>query len=146
MHSASPLKSIFIFYCSAALASAPQLLANGGAFNASAVHRTGNLVPMEKRLISLESETVFVDIDGDDASIEVSYLLANHGPDDSVTFGFPVDVATPETFNTPNGYDWVMSNSIRDFKVSDDDRPIPVEKMPDKPLIESDRPPESIRQ
>jgi hypothetical protein len=96
---------------------------------------------MEKRLISLESESLLVVIDGDDATVDVTYLLANHGPDDTVTFGFPIDVATPETLHTPNGYDWVMQNSIREFKVMDDDRPVPVEKAIDKPLAAKERPP-----
>lgn len=141
MNQASPLRWASVLSWAIAVCFTPQLLANGGAFNASAVHRSGNLVPMEKRLISLESESLFIGIDGDDAIVEATYLLANNGPDDSVTFGFPVDVATPETLATPNGYDWVMSNSLRDFKVLDDDRPVRVEKVIDKPLNKSDRPP-----
>jgi hypothetical protein len=141
MNPAFPLRCTLIFCCSIASGLTPQLLANGGAFNTSAVHRSGNLVPMEKRLTTLESENLFVQVDGDDAIVEVTYLLANNGPDDSVTFGFPIDVATPETLTTPNGYDWVMSNSFRDFKVFDDDRPVPVDKVIDKPLDGSDRPP-----
>ena len=34
------------------------LFANGGAFDTSVVERTGNLVPTEKPLISLEEETL----------------------------------------------------------------------------------------
>jgi hypothetical protein len=113
---------------------------NGGLFNASAVYRTGNLVPMEKRLISLETERLNIRIEKDDAMVEVTYVLVNHGPSDSVTFGFPVDVATPETLNTPNGYDYVFSNSLRDFAVTDGTEEIKVEKVIDKPLAATDQP------
>jgi len=113
---------------------------NGGSFNASAVYRTGNLVPMEKRLISLEKERLNIRIEEDDAMVEVTYTLVNTGPSDSVTFGFPIDVATPETFNAPNGYDYVFSNSLRDFAVTDGIKKLKVEKEIDKPLAKTDEP------
>ena len=113
---------------------------NGGSFNASAVYRTGNLVPMEKRLISLETERLNIRIEKDDAMVDVTYTLINRGPTDSVTFGFPVDVATPETLYTPNGYDYVFSNSLRDFAVTDGIGKLKVEKVVDKPLAAPDQP------
>lgn len=107
---------------------------NGGSFNASAVYRAGNLVPMEKRLISLETESLNIRIERDEAMVEVTYGLVNHGPGDSVTFGFPVDLAKPETLNTPNGYDYVLGTSLRDFVVVDGTEKVNVEKVIDKPL------------
>ena len=129
----------FSLICAFVLAAAPQALANGGAFYTSVVQRTGNLVPMEKRLISLESEELSIRLKGEDAHVNVVYILENRGAEDTVTFGFPVDVATPETASTPNGYEWVMSNSIREFKVEDDGRRVEVERVIDKPMGGSDR-------
>ncbi len=114
--------------------------ANGGAFYASVVERTGNLVPMEKPLISLEEETLNIAIDRDDVRVNVTYLLANHGPADSVTFGFPVDLATPETLNTPNGYEYVLDNSLREFRAEDGGEPVPVQKVITKPVSTAERP------
>jgi len=116
------------------------VFANGGAFYSSVVERTGNLVPMEKPLISLEEETFNAYIDGDDVGVYVTYLLANHGPADSVTFGFPVDLATPETLYTPNGYDYVLGSSLKEFRVEDGGHPVPVEKVIINPLSATERP------
>lgn len=114
--------------------------ANGGAFYTSVVERTGNLVPMEKPLISLEEETLNVTIDRDDITVHVTYLLANHGPADSVAFGFPVDLATPETLNTPNGYDYVLTKSLSEFRVEDGGQPVPIQKVIMKPVSTAERP------
>ena len=119
----------FAFFLEAPLS----LLANGGTFYTSVVERTGNLVPTEKPLISLETETLNAYIDRDNVGVYVTYLLANHGPADSVTFGFPVDLATPETLNTPNGYDFVLDNSLSEFRVEDGGHPVPIEKTITKP-------------
>ncbi len=116
------------------------LLANGGAFYTSVIERTGNLVPMEKPLISLEEETLNASIDGDDVAVYVTYLLANHGPADSVTFGFPVDLATPDTINAPNGYDYVLGRSLSEFRVEDGGHPVPIEKTITKPVGARERP------
>ncbi|MBA2436616.1 MAG: hypothetical protein M3480_10445 [Verrucomicrobiota bacterium] len=51
--------------------------ANGGVFETSAIERSGNLVPMLKRLITLEKETLKVDLDGDRAGVYVTYLFKN---------------------------------------------------------------------
>lgn len=114
--------------------------ANGGVFETSAIERSGNLVPMQKRLITLEKETLNVYLDGDRAGVYVTYFLKNNGPDDSVTFGFPIDVATEETLHTPNGYDYVLGNSIEKFEVKDGGKPVPVEKTIDEPLSDAQRP------
>ena len=116
------------------------LFANGGAFYTSVIERTGNLVPMEKPLISLEKETFDAYIARDDVGVYVTYLLANHGPADSVTFGFPVDLATPETLNIPNGYDYVRENSLSEFRVEDGGRLVPIEKTITKPVSAAERP------
>jgi hypothetical protein len=116
------------------------VLANGGVFYSSIVERTGNLVPMEKPLISLEQETFNAYIDGDDVGVYVTYLLANHGPADSVTFGFPVDLATPETLSTPNGYDYVLDSSLTEFRVEDGGHPVAVAKTIRKPVSSPERP------
>ncbi|MGB8341767.1 MAG: hypothetical protein WCE51_09255 [Chthoniobacterales bacterium] len=116
------------------------LLGNGGAFYTSVIERTGNLVPMEKPLITLEKETLNAYIDRNDVGVCVTYLLANHGAADSVTFGFPVDFATPETLNTPNGYDYVLDNSLSAFRVEDGGRPVPIEKTFTKPVSAAERP------
>lgn len=130
-----------IFLVAVLLPCVPSLArANGGAFETSAIERSGNLVPMQKRLITLETETLNVYLDGDRAGVYVTYLLMNNGPDDSVTFGFPIDVATEQTLNTPNGYDYVLSNSIEKFEVEDGGKPVPVEKTIDEPLPDAQRP------
>lgn len=116
------------------------LLANGGAFYSSVIERTGNLVPMSKPLISLDDETLNVSINRDDVRVSVTYLLTNHGPADSVTFGFPVDLATPETLNTPNGYDYVLEGSLNEFRVEDGGKPVPVERTITKPVGAKERP------
>ncbi len=127
-----------IFLVTFLLSCVPSLArANGGTFETSAIGRSGNLVPMQKRLITLEKETLNVYLDGDQAGVHVTYLLKNNGPDDSVTFGFPIDVATEETLHTPNGYDYVLSNSIEKFEVKDGGKPVPVEKTIDEPLSDA---------
>jgi hypothetical protein len=116
------------------------VLANGGAFYSSIVERTGNLVPMEKPLISLEEETFSAYIDGDDVGVYVTYLFANHGPADSVTFGFPVDLATPKTISTPNGYDFVLGSSLTNFPLEDGGHSVIVAKTVSKPVSGPERP------
>lgn len=129
------LLSIVLF-----LQSPLSLFANGGAFYSSVIERTGNLVPMEKPLISLEKETLNAYIDRDDVGVYVTYLLANHGPADSVTFGFPVDLATPETLYTPNGHDYVLGSSLSEFNVQEGGHPVPIEKTITKPIGAKERP------
>lgn len=126
----------FAFFLEAPLS----LLANGGAFYTSVIERTGNLAPMEKPLISLETETFNASIDRDNTWVYVTYLLANHGPADSVTFGFPVDLAAPDTVYVPNGYDYVLDNSLSDFRVEDGGHPVPIEKTITKPVSAAERP------
>lgn len=116
------------------------LYANGGAFYTSVVERTGNLAPMEKPLISLEEETLNIRIDRDDAAVSVTYLFANHGPADSVTFGFPVDLATRETLDTPNGYDYVLDSSLSEFHAENGGQPVPIQKVIVKPVSTAERP------
>ena len=117
------------------------LFGNGGVFSLSAVQRTGNLVPIKKEFITLEKEDLKIRIEEDDAFVDVSYELHNAGDSDLVTFGFPVDVAAPENLPTPNGYEWVLSQSLHDFRVMDGAEPKPVERVIDKPLSVADRPP-----
>jgi hypothetical protein len=118
-----------------------QLFGNGGVFSLSAVHRTGNLEPLQKEAISLVKETINIRVEEDDALVHVSYELHNRGGSDAVTFGFPVDVAVPETIPTPNGYEWVLSQSLRDFRVVDGTESVAVDRIIDKPLSAADWPP-----
>lgn len=117
------------------------LFGNGGVFSLSAVHRTGNLEPLRKESISLEKEALNIRVEEDDVLVEVSYELRNRGGNETVTFGFPVDVATPESIPTPNGYEHVLSQSFRDFRVFDGAEAVPVDRVIDKPLGASDWPP-----
>ena len=57
----------------------------------------------------------------------------------TVMFGFPVDIAT--SLSTPNGFDYVLSNSLRQFQIKDGDHTIAVQKTIDQPLYENERPP-----
>jgi len=117
-----------------------KLFANGGTFSTSAVQRTGDLVPLKKEAITLQREELSIRIEEDDAFVRVSYELLNHGPADTVTFGFPVDLVTEETLLAPNGYDYVLSKSLRDFHVRDNNQPVPVERVITKPLARGARP------
>jgi len=49
-------------------------------------------------------------------------------------------LATPETLNTPNGYDYVLGNSLRDFRAEDGGHPVAVEKVLTKPVSAAERP------
>ena len=114
---------------------------NGGVFESSLVHQTGALVPMQKQSISLEEERLYVRMEEDDASVSVDYELLNRGSSDSVTFGFPVDVVAPDSVSLPNGYDYVLGNSFRDFEVKDGIDRVAITEVVDKPLPVRDRPP-----
>jgi hypothetical protein len=95
---------------------------------------------MQKRSISLEKEDLYIRIEEDDATVDVAYELFNHGSNDSVTFGFPVDIATVETASTPNGYDYVLGNSFRDFEIKDGMNRVAIAEVIDKPLSAKDLP------
>ena len=131
----------YVFIALAAFAIMPvPLFANGGTFNTSAVQRTGDLIPVQKEAISLQREELKIRIEEDDAFVEVSYELLNHGPADTVMFGFPVDLATEETLHAINGYEYVLSQSFQGFRVRDNQKAVPVERVLNKPIENSDRP------
>lgn len=66
--------------------------ANGGTFDTSTVMATGNLEPVQKNKIVLESEVLDVRIDGEFSNVTVTYQLRNRGNSDEVTYAFPVDM------------------------------------------------------
>jgi len=72
------------------------LFANGGPIDGSDVHATGNIRMIQKKDISLDTEDLRVEFDGDYAVVRVEYHLTNHGKKDTVTYGFPVDYTRPE--------------------------------------------------
>jgi hypothetical protein len=78
-------KSIVLF-----LALPATVLANGSPIDGSAIHATGNIQPAQYRDIGLEEETLAVTLKGDHAEVVVNYLLVNHGPATTITYGFPV--------------------------------------------------------
>lgn len=135
------MRIICLFLSALALFSPLPLFGNGGVFSLSAVHRTGNLEPLRKESISLEKEALNIRVEEDDVLVEVLYELRNRGGNDTVTFGFPVDVATRESIPTPNGYEHVLSQSLRDFRVLDGTNTVPVDRVIDKPLDAFARPP-----
>ncbi len=70
--------------------------------------------------------------------VYVTYLWRTTVPPISVTFGFPVDLAAPETLNTPNGYDYVLGSSLTDFHVEDGGKPVPIEKrLPNRSALKN---------
>ncbi len=127
-----PLRFLAIIIASLSLTNS--LYANGGVFYSSVMERTGNLVPMRKPLISLDAETLGVVINQDAVAVSVTYNLTNHGPADSVAFGFPVDLVMPESIDTPNGYDYILSFSLAEFKIKDGAKELLVEKTITEPL------------
>lgn len=114
---------------------------NGGSFERSVVQRTGNLVPLQKEKIFLNSERLDLRIKEDDVFVKVEYILHNEGPEDVVMFGFPVDLVAPESAGTPNGYEYVLSQSLNNFVVADNGAELPVTKTIDEKLSRAERPP-----
>lgn len=124
------------FLALAAIGMAPlPLLANGGSFSTSIVQRSGGLVPVTKESIFLEREERDIEIEADDeVRVRVSYEMVNRGPADTVTFGFPVDLANRDQLPTPNGYDYVLGNSFRGLHIRDNDKPVAVQRVVSEPL------------
>lgn len=107
------------FFC---LASTRQGIANGGTFDTSTIRATGNLEPVRKNKIVLESERIKTRLDGDFATVEVRYVLKNQGGADQVTYGFPVD--------TGNGQLTGKDSDLK-FEISEDRSfaPLPVQEI-----------------
>jgi hypothetical protein len=95
--------------------------ANGGTFATSSVFATGNLLPERKQKIELVDELLEVSFDGDWATVSVTYTLQNRGGADSMTYGFPVDVAL-------EGGQSGMDESIEDFAILDGARQLDITK------------------
>jgi hypothetical protein len=137
----SPIRTAALQFCAitvTVLLTPASAFANGGVFSASVVQRTGNLVPITAKFISLDQEKLAIRIEEGDAIVDVNYELINRGPATEVAFGFPVDVAT--SLPTPNGFEYVMSNSLRDFRVTDGAQTLPIERTVEKPLSADERP------
>jgi hypothetical protein len=99
---------------------APNLLANGGTFDTSKVHRTGNLEPVTKAKISLVKEDLRIVLKGEYALVSVEYTLQNNGGADKVTYGFPVDMAA-EAFPS--------AGEDLQFTVKDDSTAVPLDQV-----------------
>jgi hypothetical protein len=116
-------------------------IGNGGSFETSVVQRTGNLVPLQKEKIFLDSEQLDLRIEENDVFVKVEYMLHNKGPEDAVMFGFPVDLVAPESAGTPNSYEYVLSKSLNNFLVADNGQELPVTKTIEEKLSRAERPP-----
>ena len=91
-------------------------LANGGPLDVSEIYGSGNMVLMQQQDITLEEEQLRVEIDGDYADVAVEYKLKNNGPEQKVTYGFPLDLMVNEyneTGEPPKAQD-------TNFKIQDD--------------------------
>ena len=57
----------------------------------SSLKSTGNLVALEKTDIEIKKESLFIEINGVSADIEVNYTYFNKGKNEIIDLAFPID-------------------------------------------------------
>ncbi|MEO5721555.1 MAG: hypothetical protein ABIR71_08805 [Chthoniobacterales bacterium] len=128
------LTAVSILLCLFALPSE----ANLGAFSASEIQRTGNLVPIQASAIRIEKETLNVRLEAETASVSVDYQFINSGPDDEVIVAFPVDLMPPPGDNTTYNVEHWQKDGLQDFCIFDGRDRVPVQRTVEEPQTPSD--------
>ncbi|MGC3988329.1 MAG: hypothetical protein QM796_01345 [Chthoniobacteraceae bacterium] len=98
---------------------------NGGTFSTSDVYATGNLAVTKKQNISLDKESLSIELSTDSASVGVDYTLINHGGATKVTCGFPVDSQTDTLVGNNDGGD----SGIKSFSMDDNGTRMSITKV-----------------
>src|ERR1700730_2490321 len=112
-----------------------ECLANGGPFSTSAIERTGDLVPVQKKTIKLEQETLNVRLDAERAHVAVVYQLRNSESAEDVTFAFPVRLMEPRQ-DRQYAYGYDKEDTLTNFKVFDGAQRVAVSRTSNKALEE----------
>ena len=100
---------------------APFAFGNGMVIDNSIVRRTGNLVPLKTRDISLEREQVDIALRHEYADVVVEYILQNRGGPRTVDYAFPVDVQPRE-----EPFEEEIQRSIPKFIIRDNGEALPI--------------------
>jgi hypothetical protein len=111
---------------------------NMASVSASDIQRTGNLVLRQKAAIQLDYENLAVRLDAETATVSVIYEFTNHGSDEDVTIGFPIDLMPSEgtSYNLGHWYE----DSLTGFQMSESGKRVAIERTIDEPLSAESRP------
>jgi hypothetical protein len=113
--------------------------ANMAVVNASEIQRTGNLVLRQKSTIQLDSERLEIRLSADTAVVSVNYDFFNHGGDEDVTIGFPVDLM-PSPEDGISNIEQQRQDSLTGFQIHDSNDGVPIGMTFDEPLAPENRP------
>ena len=110
------------------------------AVSASDIQRTGNLVLRQKSDIQLDYENLVIRLDAETAIVSVEYDFTNHGGDQDIAVGFPVDIMPSHDDATHYNIDHWREDSLIGFQIYDGSDHVPIEKTIEEPLAPENRP------
>src|ERR1700730_2181490 len=113
---------------------------NMAAVSASDIQRTGNLVLRQKSDIQLDYENLVIRLDAETAIVSVEYDFTNHGGDQDIAVGFPVDIMPSHDDATHYNIDHWREDSLIGFQIYDGSDHVPIEKTIEEPLAPENRP------
>ena len=113
---------------------------NLASVSASDIQRTGNLVLRQKAAIQLDYENLTVRLDAETAVVSVKYEFTNHGDNDDVTVGFPIDVMPPSSEAKGYNIDHWRDESLIGFQILDGANQLTLEQTIEEQLPSKNRP------
>ncbi len=120
----SLLRPVWIILFSVMLNS---LWANGGPIDYAAIERTGNVQLMEEHGVKLISEDLSITLEREYVHVVAVYRLRSSWRDESVEYGFPIDVGIDEAAGSPvwqetfiKDFQWRLDRDVLDHELHQD--------------------------